>query len=94
MPPVRSKKYHERIELALLIESLGIKMILPCSYCEKHSRPCVVTTEKSSRCNECVRRGNKCDVQGPSSSDLASLLREQDRLDKEEEATTSKLLRL
>ena len=94
MPPVRSKKYRERIELALLIESLGIEMILPCTYCEKHCRPCVVATEKSSRCNECVRRGNKCDVQGPSSSSLASLLREQERLDKEEEETTSKLLRL
>jgi hypothetical protein len=33
-------------------------------------------------------------VEGPSASDLASLLREQERLDREEEETTTKLLRL
>ena len=93
MPPQRSRKYRERIELALLIESIGVKMP-QCSYCEKHSRDCIVSEGNSARCNECVRRGTKCDVEGPSANDIASLLREQDRLDREEEETTSKLLRL
>ncbi|TVY12487.1 hypothetical protein LARI1_G009615 [Lachnellula arida] len=65
-----------------------------CSYCEKHLRKCIVSKENSSRCGECTRRGQKCDVRGPSSFDIASLLREQDRLDQEEEEATSKLLRL
>ena len=93
MPVERSKKYRERLELALLIEAHGVTMP-QCSFCEKNERKCVVSTENSSRCNECVRRGQKCDVSGPSLSDLSSLLREQERLDREEEETTTKLLRL
>ena len=93
MPPSRSRKYQERLSLALLIDSLGIDMP-PCSYCEKNSRRCVVSEGHSARCSECARRGQKCDVEGPSQGDLASVLREQDRLDAEEEATTAKLLRL
>lgn len=100
MPPIRSKKYKERVELALLIELQGD--IMPsCTYCEAHSRTCVVLKENSSRCSECVRRGAKCDISGPSAADLRSLIREQERLNEEEEkaasliaATASRLARL
>jgi hypothetical protein len=93
MPPTRTKKYKERLELALLIEAHGF--IMPsCSFCERLSRNCIVSSEDSTRCNECVRRGGKCDVAGPSARDMASLLREQERLDQEDEATLNKLFRL
>ena len=88
MPPLRSRKYKERLELALLIEIQGD--IMPsCTYCETNSRICVVLKENSSRCSECVRRGAKCDVSGPSAADLRSLIREQERLDEEEEKAAS-----
>jgi hypothetical protein len=93
MPPERSKKYKERLELALLIEAYGLTMP-SCSYCEANARKCVVAKESSSRCNECVRRGRKCDVQGPSAGDISTVLREQARVREERKATLAKLLRL
>ncbi|APA10970.1 hypothetical protein sscle_07g057400 [Sclerotinia sclerotiorum 1980 UF-70] len=66
MLPVRSKKYKERVELTLIIESEG----------------------------ECARRGQRCDISGPSSRDMTSIIQEQERLDREREETLSKLLRL
>ena len=93
MPPIRSRKYKERVELALLIEACGITMP-SCTYCEKHSRRCILSKENSIRCSECIRRGQKCDISGPSAGDMMSIIREQERLDQEREATLSKLLRL
>ena len=46
----------------------------------------------SASCNKYIRCETKCDVEGPSANDIASLLREQDRLDREEKETISKLL--
>lgn len=40
----------------------------------------MVLNEKSKRCGECVRRGYKCDVVGPSDSDWKILEREEERL--------------
>jgi hypothetical protein len=91
--PERSKKYKERLDLALLIEYSGILMPTYSLY-ESNHRSYIVASESSSRCNECVRRGRKCDVKGPSSSDMSAVLREQQRLDAEEEEAMSKILRL
>jgi hypothetical protein len=93
MPPLRSAKYKERIALALAIERFGIVM-QPYGYCERNSRSCVLSKDNSSRCSECVRRGDKCDVDGPSLSDLSSILREKERLSQEWRNTQAKLLRL
>jgi hypothetical protein len=85
MPPDRSRKYTERLNLASQIEELGTEMS-PCTNCEKHGRTCVVLNEKSKKCSECVRRGQSCDVVGHSPGEWASLRREQDRLKFERDA--------
>jgi hypothetical protein len=89
MPPERSRKLRERIELARNIESHGIEMS-PCSYCERNGRKCVVA-ENSSRCSECARRGHKCDVEGIPAGDWSSLEREEERLDTEEEKAAAQM---
>lgn len=93
MPPLRTKKYKDRLVLANLIEDRGNTMP-KCSYCESQNRKCIVSSESSPKCSECVRRGGKCDVEGPSQQDMQSVLDELRRLAGEREATLSKLLRL
>ena len=93
MPPLRSVKYRERLSLVRLIEAHGFEMP-PCSYCERNSRKCIVSEESSSKCSECVRRGERCDVEGPSLDDMESVLRETERLQREEEEAMAKILRL
>jgi len=66
----------------------------PCQYCERNQRKCIKAEESSARCNECVRRGSRCDTAGPSLSDWESLDRQQERLDQEEEEAMAKILRL
>jgi hypothetical protein len=83
MPAERSKKLRERLDLARRIELCGIEMS-PCSYCEKQERKCLVA-EGSSRCSECARRGQRCDVEGIPASSWVALEREEERLDAEEE---------
>ena len=90
MPPARNKKFKERIELAQRIESRGVEMS-PCSLCEKTNRTCLVS-EGSSRCSECVRRGQKCDVEGIPAGDWLSLEREEERLNTEEAKATATMI--
>jgi hypothetical protein len=54
------RKNKERIKLARDIETRGFEMS-PCSHCEREGRRCVVDSEQSSRCAECVRRKRSCD---------------------------------
>jgi hypothetical protein len=86
MPPARSQKYIRRLATSALVKSSGF--IMPsCSYCEKHSRECrVALTSSPKRCSECIRRGGKCDVEGPSISDMTFIVQEQERLEAAEEA--------
>jgi len=56
--------------------------MIPCSYCEKHDKKCVVA-EESKKCSECVSKGRKCDVVGPSPRDWQSLEAEERRLEEE-----------
>ena len=79
MPPVRTSKHKERNLLADKIDTRGTEMS-PCSSCKKHNRTCVVLNEQSKRCGECVRRGYRCDVIGPSDGDWKVLDREEQRL--------------
>jgi hypothetical protein len=64
------------MNLVNLIELKGL--VMPsCSYCLRNHRKCIIAEESSSRYSECVRHGYSCDVEGPSTSDLESLLHEQ-----------------
>ena len=78
MPPERSRKYKERIAAAKLIEITGFEMV-PCEYCEKMERKCVVA-KGSSRCSECMRRGQSCVSEGIPIGDWSSLEREEERI--------------
>jgi len=90
MPPIRSPKLKERQKLADEIQKLGIEMS-PCSLCSKHDRKCIISDD-GSRCSECTRRGKKCDAKGPSLADWEALDREENRLRREEEETSTLLM--
>src|SRR5208282_1819614 len=90
MPPIRSPKLKERQKLADEIQKLGIEMS-PCSLCSKHDRKCIISDD-GSRCSECTRRGKKCDAKGPSLADWEVLDREENRLRREEEETSTLLM--
>ena len=62
MPPERSRKYKERIAAAKLIELNSVEM-LPYEYYEKMERKCIVA-KGSTRCAECMRRGQSCVSEG------------------------------
>jgi adenine-specific DNA glycosylase len=64
----------------------------PCSLCEKTNRTCLVS-EGSSRCSECVRRGQKYDVEGIPAGDWLSLEREEERLNAEEAKATATMIK-
>ena len=95
-----SKAPRNRLILADAIESLGTETEMPCTYCFKNNKACVMS-EGSSRCTECVQRGRSCDgvfmasarespiLLGSSFWSLTAplvtrLLREQRKLEKEE----------
>jgi len=61
------RKRKERELLASRVELSSLEMAL-CSYCEKHNKDCVVSSD-SSKCSECIRSKRKCDVEGPSTKD-------------------------
>jgi hypothetical protein len=67
MPPKRSKKLKERIDLAYNIELSRIKMS-PCSFCD-HNRHKYVVAEQSKRYLEYACRRQKYDVKGIPASD-------------------------
>jgi len=90
MPPIRSPKLKERQKLADEIQKLGIEMS-PCSLCSKHDRKCIISDD-GSRCSECTRRGKKCDAKGPSLADWEALDREENRLRREREETSTLLM--
>jgi hypothetical protein len=91
MPSLRSRKTIERDDLVARILRNGFEMNA-CSACMCANRTCISSAD-SSKCAECVRRKRVCDQQ-PSHGDWAKLNREEDRLDREEEETLTKLLRL
>jgi hypothetical protein len=84
MPPTRSKKLKERLELALRIEELGHEMS-PCSFCKRNNLKCVVANN-STRCGECACRGSRCNVEGFPVGDWESLKREEERLRRERDS--------
>lgn len=90
MSSSKHTKIKERIALADKIKSSGIEM-LPCARCDKRALPCLVSGD-SSRCSECVRAGQKCDISGPSVADWERLRKEEERLEREQELAEQAIL--
>ncbi|GIZ47209.1 hypothetical protein CKM354_001030800 [Cercospora kikuchii] len=62
MPRVPSESStSRRHRLADFLDLQGTIMVRACSTCAKHKRVCKVHT-RSGKCNECVRRGQRCDI--------------------------------
>ncbi len=93
-----ARKLLERNDLVRRIIRNGYELndMDSCSNCVRRNVTCVSSSKDSRRCAECVRRNlkEKCDCMGPEHPDWVKLEREEERLDREEEETLSKLLRL
>ena len=63
MPKLRTESSTvRRHKLADFVDSFGIAMVKSCSTCKKHGRVCKVHI-RSGKCNECLRRNQRCDLQ-------------------------------
>jgi hypothetical protein len=97
MPPSRtsdSKKVKERSILAARVAKSGIEMF-PCAYCEGALCKCYVSVDSKSKCcSEYVKRSLKCNIEGPSVSDWASLEHAEDEVLHKLAQTTSELYKL
>jgi hypothetical protein len=97
MPPLIHKRckdqIRERTALSARIAKHGIEKS-PCSFCERNTKKCIVSSDGSARCSECARLGKKCDVKSIPIDDWDSLEREERRIEKEREATLERLLKL
>ncbi|ELR02145.1 hypothetical protein GMDG_08793 [Pseudogymnoascus destructans 20631-21] len=98
MPTDTARKLQERNDLVRRIKNHGYELpeMDSCANCVRRNVTCVSSPNDSRRCAECIRRNlkEKCDCMGPEHPDWVKLEREEDRLDREEEETLSKLLRL
>ncbi|KFY32640.1 hypothetical protein V493_00005 [Pseudogymnoascus sp. VKM F-4281 (FW-2241)] len=98
MPTDTARKLQERNDLVRRINKHGYELyeMDSCLNCVRRNVTCVSSPNDSRRCAECVRRNlkEKCDCMGPEHPDWVKLEREEERLDREEEETLSKLLRL
>jgi dynactin complex subunit len=66
--------------------------MFPCTNCEGSLWSCYVAgSSKSARCNECVKRGQKCDVRNLPLCDWAAIEREEKRVSEELAQTTAEL---
>jgi hypothetical protein len=84
-----SRKLKERHDLADRIVRYGIIMV-SCSNCVRRNQTCISSPD-SQRCAACVRRGAKCDQNGPSLSDWKAVDKEEERLEREEEETAQRI---
>lgn len=83
-----------RLETVSFIQLFGIVMPVRCSRCKRLDLECKVAS-KSESCGSCVASNNSsCNIHGNDPSELRKVLAEKRRLDDEERATLSKLLRL
>ncbi|APA07047.1 hypothetical protein SS1G_04260 [Sclerotinia sclerotiorum 1980 UF-70] len=80
--------------------------MIPCNFCRENELRCVkdLSNSERTRCSECMRARRSCDAEFalsddwdrevPREGDWEALDRHEEKLDREEEATMSKLLRL
>lgn len=96
MPTDTARKLQERNDLVRRILNHGYELpeMDSCSNCVRRNVTCISSPSDSRKCAECVRRRLKCDCVGPEHPDWVKLEREEERLDREEEETLAKLLRL
>ncbi|KAF4463895.1 hypothetical protein FALBO_9278 [Fusarium albosuccineum] len=87
-----ARKTEERKFLSELVESSGTAADMPCSYCFKHRKECLMADD-SARCSECIRRGRSCDGTRVASS-LRKLISQEKKLDEDEEKAGEDLLKL
>jgi hypothetical protein len=80
-----NRKKREHDELAHRVALTRVEMI-PCWYCEHHSRRCVAGIG-SKKCSECIIQGRACYAETPSPSDWRSI-------ELEEECLKNELLRV
>ncbi|CAG8971105.1 hypothetical protein HYALB_00014081 [Hymenoscyphus albidus] len=89
-----SKKTHDRQVLLNDIVNLGFPAAMKCSYCQTHSRNCIMST-RHTRCSECIRVGrSKCDGKPEFLDGYEALARQEEKLEEEEEEAMAKILRL
>ena len=96
------KRKLQRLRLAAAIDLFGDKMEHPCTRCHKQKKTCVVDSSDSSesrRCSECVRSKVRCDLRDdpwdkhvPSLSDWASIEKQKQKLEEQEEEAMAKIL--
>lgn len=96
MPTDTARKLQERNDLVRRIIKNGyeIQEMDSCSNCVRRNVTCVSSPNDSRKCAECVWRRLKCDCMGPEHPDWVKLEKEEERLDREEEETLAKLIRL
>ena len=94
MPAVRSKKHKECLELTCEIKDYS-KEMSSYSYYKKQNHKYIIEPERSSQCSKCVRLGISCDVNFLlSSSNQATINRQVEKLQEQEEEVIAKILRL
>ena len=93
MPTDTARKIQEREDLSNRIKKNGYIMD-SCSNCIKRKTTCWASANDSRKCAGCVKRKLKCDCMGPDHPDWVKLEKEEERLDREEEETLAKLVRL
>jgi len=99
MPPLRSRKSaardvtRERHHLASAIETFCEPADMPCTFCFRNGKQCLMLDETKKRCQNCVRLGRSCDGVRVASS-LQRLIEQKNKLDKEEEETNESLVSL
>ncbi|KAH7625127.1 hypothetical protein B0T09DRAFT_68733 [Sordaria sp. MPI-SDFR-AT-0083] len=83
-PSTRSSRRNAAARaLADSVELLGQPTIMPCSFCHRNNRSCIMDPARSSSCSECIRRKGRCD--GVDVGDKLSVaLREIRRIEEEE----------
>jgi hypothetical protein len=96
MPADTARKLQERNDLVRRIKSRGYELpkMDSCSNCVRRNITCWASASDSRKCAGCVKRKLKCDCMGPEHPDWVKLEKEEERLDREEEETLAKLIRL
>ena len=69
-----------------------VAMKRPCSFCESRGLSCEISSSHSSRCAECVRRGqSQCDALGVSVQQLNHIISQHDKLESQMESAETEL---
>jgi len=83
-----------RHNIAAFTDRFGLTMPVDCSRCKRLRLPDCKAADRSSSCQHCLKAGrsSSCNILGDPQSVIQGILDEKRRLDREREATISKLL--